>query len=321
MDFAILGPVRVHVGHRELPAGSGRERYVLATLLLNAGRQVPADQLIQALWEEPPPSAKAQLHNAISNWRKRLASHADHADPDGLIVTVTSGYEFRLARHRLDVVEFRRLATDGRRAAQRGEHEAAVSVLAEALSWWRGPALADVADELVAGIRQALEEERLAAVEARVESELALGRHRDVLAAVSGLIDGFPYREWLYHVQMRALVGAGRQADALAVYQRLYRRLRAELGIAPGPSLRELEQRILRGESVVEPMPPVASPVAPGQLPPVTGALTGRGKLIAEIRAELLRDDLHPPVGLLVGPGGIGKTTLALAVGHRLAAA
>jgi DNA-binding SARP family transcriptional activator/Tfp pilus assembly protein PilF len=317
VDFGVLGPVRVREGHRELPAGSGRERFVLAMLLLNAGHQVPADQLIQALWGEPPPSAKAQLHNAISKWRRRLAGHAKGSGE--LIVTRPLGYELRLGPHRLDVGEFRRLAADGRQAARRGDHEAAVSALAEALSWWRGPALADIADELVAATRQALEEERLAAAEARLESELVLGRHQDVLATVSGLIDAHPYREWLYQAQMRALVGSGRRADALDVYRRLYRRLGAELGIEPGPSLRELEQRILRGEPPAEPVQP-AQPVVPRQLPPVTGALTGRGKLIAEIRAELLRDDPQPPVGVLVGPGGIGKTTLALAAGHRLAA-
>ena len=316
MDFRLLGAVQVLEGDGVLAAGSGRERFVLAVLLLHAGRLTRADLLIDALWDKPPSSAKAQLHNTISRWRRRLCAEASGAG--GLIVTRPLGYELRLGSHRLDVADFRRLAAEGRQAAGQDDHERAVALFSEALSLWRGPALADVPDGLASSLRRSLEDEKAAAAEALFASRLRLGWYNDVLRDVPSLIADHPFREQLYEFQMMALVGVGRRVDALETYQQIYRRLAAELGIEPGPSLRNLERQVLRGETPV-PASTVARATVPRQLPPVIVTLSGRTSLIGEVCGELRYIDDRPRVVALVGPGGVGKTTLALAVGHRLA--
>lgn len=310
VDFGVLGPVEVNHAGRALRVGSGRERFVLAMLLLNADLLTSTDWLIDKLWNDPPRSARAQLHNMISNLRSRLGGPAD-----GLIATRPLGYELYLGSHRLDLRQFRRLVAGGRQAAADGDHQLAAAMLDEGLSLWRGPALADVAEELVGGVRQALHEERLAAAEAKLNVWLALRRYDEVLDEVAGLAAEHPYREGLHQIQMLALVSAGRRADALAAYRRVHGRFVDDLGFEPGLALRELKQRILRGETPQQ----VTVPILPRQLPPVTAVLTGRDKLIGEVTRELSRaGERAGPVALLVGPGGVGKTTLAVAVAHGL---
>jgi DNA-binding SARP family transcriptional activator len=312
VEFGLLGPVVARHNGTAVPAGSGRERFVLATLLLNAGRLTTLDRLVDALWDDPPSTARAQLHNVISNVRRRLRVYDDAAGDD-LIITRATGYELRLGHHELDVLRFRELVAAGRRAAGAGDPAEAADLFSGALALWRGPALADVGDDLAAPIRQVLGEERLAAAEARLEAQFALDRFDDVLREAEPLLTEHPYRERLHELRMSALSASGRRADALAAYRLLYRRLADELGVEPGAPLRHLEQRILRGESA-------SGPPVPRQLPAATSVLTGRDKLIGEICAEPARDDDSAgPVRVLVGPGGVGKTTLALAAAHRLA--
>jgi DNA-binding SARP family transcriptional activator len=294
-----------------LPTGSARERFVLATLLLNPGRLVLTDRLVDSLWRTPPSSAKAQLHNLVSKIRARF-----RGIDAGLIVTRSSGYELRLGAHRLDLVEFRRLVSDGEQRYAAGDHNAAATALRKALELSRGPVLADVPADLAGDIRQALEQELLVAAETKLDADLALGRTGEVLRALTPLLDEHPYREHLYRRQMIALVAAGRRADALAAYQVAYQRLVDDLGVEPGASLRDLERRIMRGEPATEPATRV---VVPRQLPPVDTVVTGRDMLLAQITEELDRSgDGRSPVVALVGPGGVGKTVLALAAGHRL---
>ena len=314
MEFGLLGPVVARHNGTAVPAGSGRERFVLATLLLNAGRLTSLDRLVDALWDDPPSTARAQLHNMISNVRRRLRAY-DGAAGDDLIVTRATGYELHLGDHALDVLRFRELVAEGRRAVAVGDPARAAGLLADALALWRGPALADVADELAEPIRQVLHEERLGAAEARLDAQFALERFDDVLRELDPLLAEHPYRERLHELRMSALAASGRRAEALAAYRRLYRRLADDLGVEPGPPLRRLEERILRGESVTAGGPPV-----PRQLPAATSVLTGRDKLLGEICADLTREDSAGLVGVLVGQGGVGKTTLALAAAHRLAA-
>ncbi|MGH3739463.1 MAG: BTAD domain-containing putative transcriptional regulator, partial [Micromonosporaceae bacterium] len=313
VEFGVLGPVEVRHEGRTLPTGSARERYVLAALLLDADRLVSTDRLVDALWRTPPTSAKAQLHNMISKIRGRFRGFDDE-----LIATRPAGYQLRLDGHRLDLVEFRERLAAARCAAERGEHHGTVAILDGASGLWRGPALADVPDDIAADARQALGEERLAAGELRLDAQLALGEYAGMLAELNGLLAEHPYREHLYRRQMLALAGAGRRADALAAYRRAYRRLVDDLGVEPGGALRELEQQILRGLT-----PSAASPpqLVPRQLPPVNGPVTGRDELLHEVTGCLTsRGDAALPVVVLVGPGGVGKTTLALSAGHRLAA-
>ncbi len=307
-----MGPIGALRGGAPVRVGSGRERFVLATLLLNADRVTSAGYLVDALWPDPPRSAKAQLHNMISNLRRRLRDGTANAGGE-LIVSRPLGYELRLGAHRLDLSDFRRLVRAGRQAAADGDQTLAAAMFAEALALWRGPALADIADDHAAATaaRHALEEERLAALESQLDAWLELGRLDDLLEEN---LEAYPFRERLWQMRMAALARAGRRADALEAFGQARRRLVDELGVEPGPQLRALQQQILHGE----PIGPLRTvPLLPRQLPPATAPPAGRDKLIGEIGAGLARPE---PLVLLVGPGGIGKTTLALGAAHRAVA-
>ncbi|WP_412540101.1 BTAD domain-containing putative transcriptional regulator [Longispora sp. K20-0274] len=325
MRFGVLGPVQVRVADRDLGTGSGRERLILSVLLFNADRVVGTDRLIDVLWDSgPPPTAKAQLHNAVSALRRRLRT----APGGDVLHTRPLGYELRLGEHLFDLAEFRMLAERARSAAGGADHARAVMVLTGALGLWCGPTLADVPGDWAAGIRRAVEEERLAAAELLAQSRLALGLPDEVLAELPALVGEHPYRERLRELQMLALLAAGRRADALAVYREVHQRFAADLGVRPGAALSSLHRRILTGE---DPEPSAVTRLVPRQLPPLPLEIVGRRGLAAEItttvggRGPAVDADggrgAAVPVGLLVGPGGIGKTSLAVSVAHDLAAA
>jgi DNA-binding SARP family transcriptional activator len=314
MRLGLLGPVDVRVAGRPLPMGGARERCVLALLLLGADRLTPTDRLIDTLWDDPPATARAQVHNLVSSLRRRLGAVTE----DEMIVTRSLGYELRLGEHELDVPEFRRLVQRGRRIAANGDHTTATDLLDEALAQWRGPALADLPDDLVHDLRPPLEDERVAAGESLLDAQVTTGRYEAALALATDLHADHPYREGVYLARMLSLAGLGRRAEALAVYQDAYRRLVDDLGVEPGRSLHDAHQQILAGQ---DPTPTsAAGRTVPRQLPPITSALTGRDKLVGALRDELARaaEDENPVV-LVVGPGGIGKTTAAVAAAHGLA--
>jgi DNA-binding SARP family transcriptional activator len=309
LRFGVLGPIEVSCAGGLVALGGGRDRLVLAALLLNADQLTLTSQLIAWLWERPPTTAKAQVHNMISRLRKRLGDGTGD-----LILSRPGGYELRLGGHELDLAEFRGLVEKGRQARADGRLEAAVSTFDEALALWRGPALTDVAADFADETRHTLHEELLAAAEAQLSAELALGRHDDVLRKVATLIVDHPYRERLREIKMMALAGAGRRADALAAYQDAYRCLVEDLGVEPGRPLRHLEQRILSDDLVLAPHTP--GTLVPRQLPPMTAVITGRDELIGEVCDALRARTPAGPVVVLVGPGGVGKTTVALAAAH-----
>jgi DNA-binding SARP family transcriptional activator len=241
VEFGILGPIGVRHGGRAVVIGGERERYLLAMLLLNANRYTAADRLIEDLWEVPPVTARARLHTMMCQlWRRLPAT--------GVIVTRPNGYELRLGTHRLDLVWFRRLAEQGRRLAALGEYRRAAASLAQADAVWRGPALADVPAHLFVEVRESLHEERLSAIETRLDAELVLGHHHLVLRELNALLAEHPYRERLYELRMAALVAAGRRVDALATYQLAYQRFMKDIGLLPGWKLRNLERRILAAD-------------------------------------------------------------------------
>ena len=246
MYFSLLGPIEVWQEGRLLPAGSSRERLILAIMLLNANKLTPMTKLIDAVWAESPRSAKAQLHNMICKLRRRL-----HAASDYLIVTRPMGYELRLHAHQLDLLEFRRLVSQAQLASSANHHELATVLFAKALSLWRGPALADLPQPHADLTRQTLHEEQLFAAEARLDSDLMLARHHEVLRDLAELIVDHPYRERLHEIKLLALIATGRRADALTTYREVYRLLTTDLGIEPGPILRALELQILRGNNTV----------------------------------------------------------------------
>jgi YVTN family beta-propeller protein len=239
LEFRILGPVEVVDGDRSVALGAPKQRAVLALLLLHRGEVVLRDRVIDELWgEQVPASAAKSVQVYVSNLRKALG--------DGLVVTRGGGYVLETGPVQVDCDRFESLVGEGRAALERGNPREARARLAEALALWRGPALQDFSYEPFAHSEIArLEEARLAALEDRIEADLALGRHAALVSELEALVLEHPLRERLYGQLMLALYRSGRQADALERYQQARRKLIDELGIEPGPALKDLEQAIL----------------------------------------------------------------------------
>jgi DNA-binding SARP family transcriptional activator len=237
MEFRILGPIEVVEGDRVLTLGGSRQRTLLAVLLTRANEVVSADRLIDELWPSgAPQNAANALQYHVSQLRKALAGGE-------AIVTHPPGYVIRVGPNELDLLHFERLVEE----AEHATPEVAARLLRDALDLWRGPPLQDVADQSFAQIEIVrLEELRVRALELRVEADLALGRHRELAGELDGLVREHPLRERLRAALMRALYGAGRQAEALDVYRQTRALLVDELGIEPSPALQELERAILR---------------------------------------------------------------------------
>jgi DNA-binding SARP family transcriptional activator len=244
VEFRILGSVEVADGGLVRDLGGLRERTLLARLLLSAGQVVSAERLADDLWAgHPPAHCLATLRVYISRLRRALGSGS------AAVATQPPGYRITLGESELDADRFAELVATARADLAAGRPEAAAAGLHEALGLWRGPALSDVADFVFAQADVArLEEARLAAVEDRVEADLACGRHAGLVSELDGLVAACPLRERLCGQRMLARYRCGRQADALQAYQDLRRRLADELGIDPNPALQRLQQAILRQE-------------------------------------------------------------------------
>ena len=252
MEFRILGPLEVSHEGRPVRIRGVKERALLAILLLHANETVSVDRLIDELWDDRPPvTARKSLQVRVAGLRRVL--------PDGILFTRGGGYSISIAGDQLDLHRFERLLSEGRELLAEGDATAAARALADAISLWRGPALADFAYESFAQLEIArLEELRLAALELRIDAQLALGLHAPVVAELEDLVVAHPLRERLRGQLMLALYRGGRQAEALAVYERTRKQLVAELGIEPGPAMRQLQQSILRQDSSLDPS--VAAP-------------------------------------------------------------
>jgi len=234
VEFRILGPLEVISDGLALDLGGAKPRALLAVLLIHPNQVVSQDRLIDALWEESPPdTARKALQVHVSKLRKQLGRDR--------IMTRAQGYAIRVEPDELDAERFERLAGAGGRQ------------LVDALALWRGPPLADVADARFARREIArLEELRLAVLEERIEAELATGRRGDLIAELEPLVAEFPLRERLRELLMLALYRAGRQVEALDVYQDARRTLVDELGIEPGRELRDLHQRMLNQDRALD---------------------------------------------------------------------
>ncbi|MBW1600013.1 AfsR/SARP family transcriptional regulator, partial [Streptomyces sp. JJ38] len=293
MQFGILGQVEARCGGVRIGLRPGRERSLLALLVLNSGYLLTADRVVTLLWEKPPDSARAQVYNLVSGLRRRLHSAAFDRDGAGdVLVTADGGYRLEPARHRTDLGAFRTAAARGREAMEQGAGHRAATLLSQALDCWRGEALSGCAAPFAAAVRQTLEDERRRAVEALLDVHLALGRHERVLAEVGPWLEQQPYREDLYRRQMLALAAQGRRADALACYRHAYRRLGEDLGVEPGPPLRELHEQILRG--AVPPVPPLAAEATAGRRRPPRANRSATGHPDGEPEHGG-RDDDAPP--------------------------
>jgi len=293
MDFRILGPLEVCDNERVLPLGGAKQRALLAILILHANEVVSVERLLDDIWGERQPASGAKaLHVYVSQLRKVIG--------DDRLLTRAPGYMLRLDPDELDVKRFQQL----REQADTADPEEAGVLLREATSLWRGAPLADVAYESFAQSEIArLEELRTSAIEERIDADLALGGHAELVGELEALVRDHPLRERLRGQLMLALYRSGRQAEALRVYQDARRALVEELGIEPGKFLRELHQTILRQDPVLE---------IPAAAEPPRTVFVGREEELSELLIGL--DEAfagHGRLFLLVGEPGIGKSRLA----------
>ena len=304
MRFGILGPFEVADDQgREVALGGRKQRSVLAILLLHAGEVVTSDRLIDELWGEHAPATAAKTVQVyVSNLRKALG--------EGVLLTRAGGYLLQTQPEETDLGSFEALVAQGRGALRAGDPGSAAVSLREALGLWRGVPLLDFAYAPFAQREIGrLEEARLAVLEDRIDAELALGEHAALVGELETLAREQPLRERLHGQLMLALYRAGRQAEALERYRVARHALVDELGIEPGPALRELEQSILRQDPTLEPAPRVTRASASNLPVPATSFL-GRARELAEVTALLYNPDTR--LLTLTGVGGSGKTRLAL---------
>jgi len=273
VEFRILGPLEASRHGQPLELGAGKQRALLVLLLLRAGEIVSTDRLIDALWgERPPPSALNSVHIYVSQLRKALGN--------GRLETHGHGYLLALEPEQLDLGRFERLLGDGRELLTSGDADRAAGALRAALGLWRGPPLSDVAFEPFAQAEIArLDELRLAALEERIEADLALGRHAELVPELEGLVREHPLRERLRAQLMLALFRSGRQSEALDAYQQARKLLSTELGLEPGRRLRELEAAILRQDAQLH---------VPPRPTRRTGAVHRKRRSVVAIGAALL---------------------------------
>ena len=288
-EFRILGPFEARENGRALAIGAGKQRALLALLLLDAGDVVSTDRLIDALWgERPPASALNSVHIYVSQLRKVLG--------EGCLITSGHGYLLALEPEQVDLGRFERMLGEGRELLARGEAKRASEVLRSALALWRGPPLADLASEPFAqGEVARLEELHLAALEERIEADLALGRHAELVPELETLVRANPLRERLRAQLMLALYRSGRQAEALETYRQARMTLVEEVGLEPGRRLQELERAILSQDPTLDLPAPAAAPLRRPRRRSGLLISTGVGLLLAAAIAvaviELTRGD------------------------------
>lgn len=242
LEYRVLGPLEVRRDGELVPIPAPKQRALLGLLLVRANEPVPQDELIDQLWgEDPPPTARASLQNQVHGLRRLLGPEVLERQP--------AGYVMHVEPEQLDLARFERLVVDARRA----DTKERAAKLRKALSYWRGPALVEFPSEPFAQHEiNRLEEERLAALEERIDAELELGAHADLVGELDSLVERHPLRERLWAQLMLALYRAGRQADALTAYRRAHGVFAEELGVEPGVVLRELQRAMLVQDPALE---------------------------------------------------------------------
>ena len=330
VEFGVLGPLQVNGSDVTL---AGKLRVVLAALLLHANQVVPVDALVDALWDDAPPSS---ARTTLQGYVRRLRQLPGPVVAER-IITRSPGYLIQVRSGELDVTGFTGLSDRGRAAVRAGDWERASALLADALALWRGEPLCDVPSAVLQRTEvPRLAELRMQAVESRVEAELRLGRYGELVPELRRLASLEPLREGLHGQLMVALYQCGRQAEALEVFRGADRRLRDELGIGAGPELRLLHQRMLAADPPlaygskapvdIKPVPAAdvpppgrAAPTVPRQLPAATEHFVGRAVEMETLTALLRTAAVTAPIAAISGPPGVGKTTLALRWSHLAA--
>ncbi|MEW9554901.1 BTAD domain-containing putative transcriptional regulator [Nonomuraea sp. NPDC050783] len=305
MRVEVLGPVRAYGdGGAAIDVGGVRVRALLARLTLAGGEVVPVDSLVDGLWGDRPPRESVRaLHALVYRLRRALGESE-------VVELASGGYRLRVRAEDVDAHRFEKLAGQGRGELAAGAAREAAALLGEALALWRGDALADVLDVPFAGTAATrLQQLRTAATEDWFEAKLLLGDHMEILADLQAATSAHPLRERLAVLAMRALHAAGRQFEALALFEQVRRTLAEDLGVDPSEELRRTHLAVLRGQSE----PSERSRAAPGRLPAPLAGLVGRQEEL-DLLAGLLESSRLVTV---VGPGGVGKTRLAVEAASR----
>ncbi|MFD9869025.1 BTAD domain-containing putative transcriptional regulator [Streptomyces niveus] len=320
----MLGPLTVRRAGVPLELGTPKGRLLLAVLLCRLGRPVSDDALAEAIWGEvQPKSAAKNVQTYVHRLRQRLG------DP-GRIPRESTGYLLRADRDELDATRFEDLVDMARAASAAGDPDQSRRLFEEALGLWRGPAFAGFAD-VPALVPEAarLDELRLGVLEERVDVDLRLGRHSELLGELTALTMEHPFREGLWARLMLALYRCGRRADALLAYLQVRTVLAEETGLEPGQKLRELHRTILGEDPALDPAVTTGKREREGamtarMLPPTLGDFSGQRAELSDIEAVLRKDraaDRPAAVVTISGPGGVGKTALAVQAAHRLKSA
>jgi DNA-binding SARP family transcriptional activator/tetratricopeptide (TPR) repeat protein len=346
--FAILGPLEVLADGQRIALGGPQQRTVLALLLLNAGRVVSTDRIVECLWAEPPSAARNLVQGCVFNLRRALRVEEDGTVRQPLI-TRSSGYLLEVRPGELDRDRFDAATLAAAEALREGQPPAlrqGRELLQQALAEWRGPALDDIAADMCRAEAVRLDERRLAVLEDYIDVGLTLGEHAGLVAELGVHVAENPLRERLYAQLMLALHAADRQAEALAVFRGLRTKLVEQLGIEPSPNLQRIERALLSGADAFEayrrgtvevarsggeiarsgrvPDPPPDPPPGPAprpvpaQLPAAIAGFTGRTNHLRRLDG-LLPDPLAgATVATVTGPAGVGKTALAVHWAHRV---
>ncbi|HEY3956621.1 MAG TPA: BTAD domain-containing putative transcriptional regulator [Streptosporangiaceae bacterium] len=320
LKFGLLGLLEVRRDNIPVPIAAGRQRALLAVLLLHAGTVVPVDELVEALWSSgPPASARASLHNYVKRLRAVLRDVGHE-----LVVTRPQGYLIKVEPGALDVARFEELLVVAREAARAGGWERAAGQARAALALWRGEPLADTGSDVLA-LREVprLAEMRLQALELAIDASLHLGRQAELVGELHRLVAEQPLRERLHALLVLALYRDGRQGEALAAYQDARRVLVEELGSEPGPGLRELHQRILTGDPALNEAPPQSAgpadrAAAACTLPRDSASFTGRSAELARVTTAANGAGTVVRIQAIGGMAGVGKTAFAVHAAHRL---
>lgn len=354
--FRILGPLQVNGPNGHVRVPPGRQQVILGALLLESGRIVSTDYLVDAIWDErPPDTARTQVQICVSRLRKSLAA------TDVTLQTRPPGYLLRVEDERLDMRAYDRLVAEAEVVAREGRAEEAAALLREAVGLWRGPALSGISSRVLRTKAARLDENRLNTTETYLDLELGLARHHLLIGEISALVEEYPLRERLRGQLMLALYRSGRQAEALETYRRGRDLLIDELGLEPGEELRSLESAILSGDTALRlertstaaaepaalparlgrsgggpagepraPAPAVPAARAPGtaaegeprphQLPADTADFVGRAESVRAVESTLTGADRNRAIGVVVviGRPGVGKSAMATHVAHRL---